>query len=178
MFCEAWGAHLPTKYTLNIILPSLPENYQHVRTAWSLIPTAERTTNNSTKDKSSQQSFHDAQVVLQGTHALWKMIPVEDDDALAVFHVEAALHDMNDEHDPSNPFKPVSTPILEKYVPINYKDALSYPDCNGLSRLQCNGKKGSQGVCRGSRGFALSKILKERCLANFSYGSMSIFLRH
>ena len=162
MFCEAWGAHLPTKYTLNIILPSLPENYQHVRTAWSLIPTAERTTNNSTKDKSSQQSFHDAQVVLQSTHALWEMIPVEDDDALAAFHLEAALHDMNDEHDPSSPFKPVSVLILETDVLINYKDALSYPDCNGLSRLQCNGKKGSQGVCRGSRGFAVSKILKDK----------------
>lgn len=37
------GAPLATKYTLNIMLSSLPESYRHVRTAWSLIPTAERT---------------------------------------------------------------------------------------------------------------------------------------
>ena len=59
---------------------------------------------------------------------MWKGIPVEDDEALAAFHVEAALHDMNHDHDPSNPFKPVSALILEPYVPINYKDALSCPD--------------------------------------------------
>lgn len=43
------GASLQDKYVLNKMLSSLPESYRHVRTAWSLIPAAERTIDNLTE---------------------------------------------------------------------------------------------------------------------------------
>lgn len=43
------GAPLQDKYNLNKMLSSLPESYRHVRTAWSLIPTAERMIDNLTE---------------------------------------------------------------------------------------------------------------------------------
>ncbi len=55
----------------------------------------------------------------------WKGIP-EDDAVLAL--TETTLVDLNLDHEPSKPFIPQSALILEPYVPINYKDALSCPE--------------------------------------------------
>ncbi len=56
-----------------------------------------------------------------------KGIPTENEEA-AVALAEATVSDLNLDHDPSKPFQPVSVVILEPYIPINYKDAISCPD--------------------------------------------------
>lgn len=41
---------------------------------------------------------------------------------------EEAFTDLVLHHEPSKPFQPVSALLIEPYVPINYKDAISCPD--------------------------------------------------
>lgn len=58
---------------------------------------------------------------------LWKGFPIDEEDAMLSL-TETTFSNMTLDHEPSKPFQPMSAIVLEPYIPINYKDAISCPD--------------------------------------------------